>query len=527
MRLRFLIAFGVLAACGGGEDDARGAWAVPYGAEFWHPAHGVDVHDAISRVTHAFRGGEVRSAGYTARVDDAGLRLDVSGSELRLRTRVNGRGVDGGASWSIVGDTAQRRIGPGVIEHYQARDDGVEVSWVVAQRGSFVIEATFEGLATDGSAHDLHFVDSSGTRVAKLSPATLVDHAGHRWPVEPELDGAVVRYRVGADIIASAEFPVALDPVVGPERLPDAPVIGSAPGAQSAPSVASNGTVTLVVWQDDRGGTVDIWGTRVSQQGVVLDPSGIALVVQPGSQRQPRVASNGADFLLTWADLGPDADGDVRVERISASGTVRDPGGVLVALYPGTDSDPAVASNGADYLVVWHGNAHFAASRVTAAGVVLDPGGFLLSTIPASGQPAVASNGDGYLAVWGVNLGAHDNVYGTRVTAAGSVLDPQGIAIATGVDARTPVAVSSNNTDYVVAWDYFQHVYAGRVTATGTVLDPAGITLGTGNHPSAASDGSGYFFVWQYSATTIGNAVAAIRMSAEEPCWIRTNHRHG
>src|SRR4029079_18328650 len=113
---------------------------------------------------------EAHGAGYTARVDGSGLRFAAGGAELRLRTtRVNGR-EPGDVPWSIVGDTAQGLLAPGVVEHYQARDEGVEVSWGFARRGAIDIEATFDALVLD---RDLHFVDRSGTRVAKLGAAAL------------------------------------------------------------------------------------------------------------------------------------------------------------------------------------------------------------------------------------------------------------------------------------------------------------------------------------------------------------------
>jgi cysteine-rich repeat protein len=519
-----LIAVSVACACGGSEEGGGGgiathtranqapAWAVPYGAEFWRPSHGVDVQDAIARVSHAFRGTEVRSAGYTARVDGSGLRFEAGGSELRLTSRVNGR-ESGDVPWSIVGDTAQGLLAPGLIEHYQARDEGVEVSWVIAERGAIDIEASFDGLVVEGSAHDIHFVDQSGARVAKLGAAVLVDQAGHRWPIEPGLDGSVVRYRVGADIVASAEFPVALDPVVGPERTPDAPVIGSAPGVQSAPSMASNGAVSLVVWEDTRSGPTNIWAARISPQGEVLDPAGIALAEQIDEQNEPRVATNGSSFLVTWNDLRSDVPG-VYVARISAAGAVLDRGGVRVALSQSSESDPAVASDGSDYLVAWRSGAHVAASRVTAAGVVLDPGGFQLSTAAAIGAPSLASSGDGYLAVWSEDLGTTASIRGTRVTAAGTALDPLGIAIATGASPQTVVAVASNGSGYLVAWDDLQDVLATRVTPAGSVLDPTGILVGEGNTAAIASDGTDYLVAWQYFRSSPGNGIAASRVTA-------------
>jgi cysteine-rich repeat protein len=508
--VRWLCLILVIAACSGGRDDGN-TWAVPYGGEFWRPAHGVDVQDAISRVTHAFRGGEVHAAGYTARIEGAGLRMRFGASELRLHTRINGR-EPRDVPWSIVGDTAQRLLAPGVVEHDQARDEGVEVSWVFAQRGAIDVEATFDGLALD---QDLRFLDDRGTRVAKLSRATLVDHAGHRWPVPAERDGAVVRYRVGAEIVAAAEFPVALDPVVGPELTPDAPVIGGAPADQNAPSVASNGTVSLIVWEDLRSyDGIELWGARVSSDGIVLDPDGIRLIL-PASAYQPRVASNGTDFLVVWNDYRRDSQiSDVYAARVTGAGVVRDPGGVVVAQTQVALAAPSVASNGTDYLVTWQTSTDILASRVSAAGVVLDlPAFALTSGTAANGTPAVASNGTDYLAVWSDARNGNQDIYETRISASGSVLDPQGIPVSSDVHADESPAITSNGGGYLVAWDGSGGIRAARIDMTGAVLDPNGIIVGHGLTASVATNGTDYLVSWLYVMS--GQfAIAAARVTA-------------
>ena len=69
--------------------------------------------------------------------------------------------------------------------------------------------------------------------------------------------------------------------------------------------MAFGGSSYLVVWQDGRPRTSndDIYGARVSQAGVVLDPNGIPISAHLYPESRPTVAFDGSNFLVTWEDL--------------------------------------------------------------------------------------------------------------------------------------------------------------------------------------------------------------------------------
>ena len=78
--------------------------------------------------------------------------------------------------------------------------------------------------------------------------------------------------------------------------------ISTATGHQSYPAVAAQSGASpfyLVVWQDQRSDTGDIYGARVSQAGALLDPAGIAISAASHGQMYPAVAFDGVNFVVS------------------------------------------------------------------------------------------------------------------------------------------------------------------------------------------------------------------------------------
>ncbi len=85
----------------------------------------------------------------------------------------------------------------------------------------------------------------------------------------------------------------------------------------------------LVVWDDARAGPADIYGARVTPQGEVLDPGGFPISIASSVQGSPEVAFNGTNYLVVWTDNRngtPDAYG----ARVSPDGTVLDASGIPI-----------------------------------------------------------------------------------------------------------------------------------------------------------------------------------------------------
>jgi hypothetical protein len=290
------------------------------------------------------------------------------------------------------------------------------------------------------------------------------------------------------------------------------------------PAVTSDGTNSLVVWEDYRNGYFfDIYGARVTPAGVVLDggPSvGIAISTAYQGQEQPKLAFGGANYLAVWTDdRYGDQSGDfpwrIFCARVGSSdGHIQDPNGIRISFWVNLQRNPAVAFDGTNYLVVWEDfrsghNYEIYGSRVSRTGVMLDAASFPISTgYDDRTAPAVAFDGTNYLVVWQYSTVISGMRYyyvsGVRVTQAGVVLDGGGFGIIDGYTSSLGgPAVTFGGTKYLVVC---HELYGSYAEVVGNTVTPAGvpgygtlISRGTGNRvsPAVAFDNTNFLVVWQ------------------------------
>ena len=194
----------------------------------------------------------------------------------------------------------------------------------------------------------------------------------------------------------------------------------------------------------------------------------------------PRVAFDGANYLVVWNDAGLPGNANLLAARVAADGTVLDPGGLPIATSASAERFPDVVFGAGIYLVIWEqdvgGTFDIYGARVAPDGMVLDPGGFAISDSSGNQlEAAVSFDGENFLVAW------NDSEAGMRVHTAfvspeGTVLDPEGIDIGPGFQP----SVAFDGTNYVIAAERSGAIYAQRVATDGTVLDPAGIQISFG-----------------------------------------------
>ncbi|MEO1333679.1 MAG: putative metal-binding motif-containing protein, partial [Myxococcota bacterium] len=296
------------------------------------------------------------ASGQSVRAGAAAFESDVSLDwDLRALSLSGGHATDVGP-WFVDENTGQRRIetpAGTVIEHINAGEQGVERSWVLPERpsqlGDLVVETTLEGLGRGPqteSGH--HFVDSEGRARVRVGPAFLVDASGQRTAIESQTTEDGLRYAVPKTLLASATYPIALDPIVSPEFGVDEPIYDHTYSSQNLKSVSGGGGTVVVAWMKRNRMQNTVLFSRISRSGELLDRAGRVIGLSANGTIPPAVAANTECALVVWLDATNHLQ-LVLIEVATGEVLARDE-----LDHPSQwNGTLAVATNGEDFLVAY------------------------------------------------------------------------------------------------------------------------------------------------------------------------------
>jgi hypothetical protein len=140
------------------------------------------------------------------------------------------------------------QVGDGSVEQYFVFEKGIPTE------GDLVIEGLFQtplkpelvsaeaGIRFSRPGRRAAAAEAETEAVLGYGPAWVSDGAGRQLLAEMELDGRRLRLTVPGEWLARAEFPVVVDPVIGPGEL-----ISGLQGEAREPAVASDGTAFVTV----------------------------------------------------------------------------------------------------------------------------------------------------------------------------------------------------------------------------------------------------------------------------------------
>jgi hypothetical protein len=428
-----------------------------------------------------------RRAGAGLVAHGAGHRADLAGGALRITPVVEGRpgraieletvavSIGGAPIVALAGAeeidpaTGAARLGRGLVsEELRNLPGGVEQSWRFARApggaGDLVVDVAVRGQElVAATSSGLHFA-AAGSAGFRYANATWIDAGGSATAVPARYVDGQIRLTVPAAVVAASRYPAVLDPLVGPEVAVDTPVPGP-PGARSfEPVVAFSGTEYLAVWRDTRfGQTSDIFATRVSSGGVVLDPLGIEIAAAATNVlRTPTVAFVGGDYLVAWEDRSTVGNPDIDAALVATTGAVT--ALAAVAATAAAETQPILAARGDEALLVYR-------SGTTLRGTIFSGGSFGSAVNIATGnEPTVAADPSGdYLVAWA--QGAIDpDIRGQFITAGGALAGGD-FAISAGNGTQAEPAAGFDGLNYVVLFRRNADIYGTRVSSAGLVID--------------------------------------------------------
>jgi hypothetical protein len=457
---------------------------IPFGKEFWRAPSGDKIDAAVERVTHAFNESRVRSGNYQIELIENGFSFTPAGANVAARFRV------GGDSWQTVGNTAQAIGADGFVRHIETLESGAFLTWIIPSRpqgNSLEFAVEVSGVSYVGKTdHGHHFADDEGVARVRFGNATAVDSTGSKWPINVAENVGKLVVKVSAEVLANAVYPLAIDPEITAEEGID--VLEPAPSNPSVqnPSIASNGDIFLVAWEQRAASQVyEIRGTRLTRDGVIVDPSGLKFSwnsPQASHCITPGVGSDGTNFLVAWMELSP--SNGVSAAIIGANGSIM-ARSKLSSFAPYEYRAPAIASDGTSYFVAWQNG--YVRGRIVPNNTLSSSSSVLTISDDSSFGPIGAVwNGTSYSVAWQGNAS-----FFRRVNRDGTFVESTPRAIGVGTDPQSyNLAFAWNGQSHFLAWN---GTYA-LLDAQGTVLQTA---AAPGKIQSALWDGSAFWTIWQ------------------------------
>jgi MYXO-CTERM domain-containing protein len=274
------------------------------------------------------------------------------------------------------------------------------------------------------------------------------------------------------------------------------------PYAASTVAVGYANGAFLVAWS--QAGVIQ--AIRVTATGTVEDSTPI--VVDAGSHptgadggvstavagvSSLQITGSSSSFLLTWTDQRNGSE-DLYAARVSADGTVADPGGFLVATNS-IDGLPTATWTGTDWWLAWNGFAS-PSPAYSVVGTTIETNGSIGARLPIGTGPtstyvsppalaaALASGGATLFATWEEQIAAYSNIVGARFDATHTLLGTSGTQIESHLVEQQGIRLAASANGYMVGWaegygnDTGQLAYAYsamRFAPDGTPIDAAPI----------------------------------------------------
>ncbi|WP_211365494.1 hypothetical protein [Polyangium fumosum] len=349
-------------------------------------------------------------------------------------------------------------------------------------------------LLHDGTNYVFGWATGTGVRALRISSSgAVIDPSPIEVAIDPSsYPGSLVAARDGVNTLFAwgdsngVEASFLRIGRLSPAGIPLDPPTGIALGKNvDGIALASSGAEALALWTQRSHSfwevtSGDIVGTRIDPSGAALDEPRIVVSQSANQQSQPAVAFDGTNHVVVWTDDRDFEQGtqwfDIHAARLSPDGTLLDPQSIPVFAGDWMQKQPRAFFDGQNTLVVWEGEESFPPEEpLVGRAARLSPGGEILDAapIPLPASSDAASDGAGLLFV-GASAG---KLHAFRVGQDGVVSPVIDLSAApTEWLGHTP-AISFDGTNFFVTWSSAAGIHGGRLTPAGEPLDPGGVLV--------------------------------------------------
>lgn len=274
--------------------------------------------------------------------------------------------------------------------------------------------------------------------------------------------------------------------ILWPQVNPQNVAVSAGSGDQDfAEAVADGSGGAIVAWRDSRSGTLDIYAQRFSTAGAAMwTAGGVAVCSAAGDQDNPQLISDGAGgAVIVWQD-NRSGTLDIYAQRLNAAGAAQwTSDGVGVCTVGGPQDYPNLVADGSGgVVIIWRdtrsGQIHLYAQRLNSNGAAQwTAGGVAFQTAGAvdAWTPRLIGDGSGgAIAVWDDIRAGEFDVYAQRLDGATGAPQWTANGVKVGGAASSqgrPQVVPDGSGGAVMAWfDYRSgnsDIYAQRINGSG------------------------------------------------------------
>ena len=343
-----------------------------------------------------------------------------------------------------------------------------------------------------GTDYDIYAqrVDSSGISQWTANGVAVCATLGYQGSVAVVSDGsggAIIIWSGYTSITGDDIYAQRLNPSGVTQWTVNGVPICTASGNQWDPALVGDGSGgAIITWEDYRGGTADIYSQRVDYSGIPQwTANGIAICTAPDPQEDPAIVSDGSGgAIIIWEDYRS-GSADIYSQQVNQSGVPQwAANGVAVCTASNDQDYPAIASDGSGgAFIAWEDERSgigedIYAQRVNQSGVPqwTANGVAICTAIDNKWYPDISSDSSGGAIITWEDYRSGGDIYAQRLNPVGTPRwTTNGVAICTASGEQWyPTPVSDSSGGAIITWrdkrsSTSGDIYAQRVNADGSL----------------------------------------------------------